>query len=200
MKVKFLSIALTLTLNAYCGIVLGDNLEIPIRGSVIIEHVSSEADFINTLAVTSPPGLAVAAPGLFRLASNCALATARRLMGVHILSGNRSQPGCRVLLDSDARRLGIQVFPRSGFAGQGSLEFSLCSQEVGRTGCSFTWSSNPSKNIDKLQHVRINLIGFPLGHEEHIFLMSWEDSPQGGDMDFNDLVVRVRVRPCAAQQ
>lgn len=190
MRAALPSIVLILTMSAYGASTLGQTLPIPIRGSVIIEYVSSEADFINTLVVRSPPGVGVSA-------SNCALSSSRGLIrGLHILSGNRSQPGCRVLLDANVRRLGTQVFPPSDvFSGKGGFEFSLCSQEVGRSGCSFVWSSNRSENLDRLQHVV-----YLIEEGDRSFLVQWEDSPQGGDMDFNDLVVRVKVRPCAAQQ
>ena len=55
------------------------------------------------------------------------------------------------------------------------------------------WTSLPSQNSDTLDHmVTWKIIGGPA---EGNWVIAWEDLPDGGDRDFNDLVVEVNVAP-----
>ena len=56
------------------------------------------------------------------------------------------------------------------------------------------WTSEPSQNDDGIDHMVTWLITGNSGKPGNIFgnwVIGWEDLPQGGDRDFNDLVVEV---------
>jgi hypothetical protein len=151
------------------------DLMIPIAGRVTIELITSDAAFSNTLSVISPTvGIA---------ASGCNLEPAVGLTGVLVLSEKISQHGCRVDLDADPATAGIQ-----GFAANTTFEFGMCAQENPDPDCEFVWSSNPSNNSDGFDHVQTTTLS------PGVFQLAWEDKENGGDMDFNDLIVVVRVQ------
>jgi len=57
------------------------------------------------------------------------------------------------------------------------------------------WTSLPSQNSDKLDHMVTWLITGGSGNTAGNFVIAWEDLWGGGDRDFNDLVVEVNVAP-----
>jgi uncharacterized protein DUF4114 len=156
------------------------DLTLPVGGKVTIELLTSDAAFSNSLSLVSP-NAAIASTG-------CQV-DATAFAGVKLVSEKSSQHGCRITLDADPATPGIQ-----GFAANSVLSFNLCAQEDANPAtCEHVWSSNPANNPDgNFDHVRIT----PIHSAEfpgQIFQLSWEDLPNGGDNDFNDLVVIVRV-------
>lgn len=151
------------------------NLTIPTGGRVSVELIASYAAYSNTMSVASP-GVDVAISG-------CQLEPAGGLGGVHIVSEKLSQRGCRADLDADPTTSGIDGFP----AGQ-VFEFGMCAQTDGDPTCEFVWSSNPANNPDGDDHVATVQIA------PGAYRLSWEDLPDLGDNDFNDLIVVVRVQ------
>ncbi len=146
-----------------------------VAGRVTIELIGADALFSNTLAVSSPAA-GVATTG-------CQLQPADGLSGVRILSEKLSQRGCRVDLDANAATSAIE-----GFAANTTFEFQMCAQTMSDDQCEFVWSSNPANNTDGFDHVRTTTLVAGKAYE-----MSWEDTENGGDQDFNDLVAVVRV-------
>jgi hypothetical protein len=158
----------------------GADLLIPTAGRVTIEAIFSEADFSNTLSVNSPTvGIAI---------TGCDLEPAVGLGGMHILSEKISQRGCRVDLDADTTTDGVQGFPANT-----TFEFGMCAQTDADAECEFVWSSDPTKNSDGFDHVMTTEL-FPTDFPGQIFRLEWEDLENGGDQDFNDLIVVVRVQ------
>ncbi len=151
------------------------NLTIQLAGRVTIELITSDADFSNTLSVISPTA-SIAATG-------CKLEPAVGLTGLFVLSEKLSQHGCRVDLDRDPATAGIQ-----GFGANTTFEFRMCAQIDADPDCEFIWSSNPGNNSDNFDHVRTTTLA------PGVFQLAWEDLANGGDMDFNDLIVVVRVQ------
>src|SRR6266508_1092787 len=151
------------------------NLMIQIAGRVTIELITSDAAFSNTLSVISPTA-GIAATG-------CNLEPSAGLSGVLALSEKLSQHGCRVDLDADPATTGIQ-----GFAANTTLEVGMCAQQDADPTCEFVWSSNPSNNSDSFDHVQTTTLS------PGVYQLAWEDLENGGDMDFNDLIVVVRVQ------
>jgi len=156
------------------------DLTLTTGGRVTIELVSSDAAFSNTLSVISPSGIAVAVTG-------CQLEASPELSGLKIVSEKQSQHGCRVELDSDPSTSGIQPF-----AAGTTFRFNMCSQEDADVNCEDVWSSNPASNSDGFDHLRTTPIR-PTEFPGQIFQLGWEDLPNGGDMDFNDLVAVFRT-------
>ncbi len=156
------------------------DLTIPNGGRVTLELIFSEAEFSNTLSVTSP-GASIAISG-------CKLEPADGLGGLRILSEKQSQRGCRVDLDADPAAAGIQ-----GFAANTTFEFQFCAQTDADAACEFVWSSNPAENSDNFDHVQTTQL-FPATYPGRIFQLAWEDKENGGDQDFNDLVAVLRVQ------
>lgn len=150
------------------------DLGLAVGGRVSVELITSDADFSNTLSVISP-AVAVAATG-------CTLEPSGGLGGVPILSEKISQRGCRVQLDANPAIDGIQ-----GFADGTSIEFGMCAQTEPDDDCEFVWSSNPANNSDNFDHVATTTLS------AGVFQLAWEDKENGGDGDFNDLIVVVRV-------
>jgi len=157
---------------------LAANLTIANGGRVTIELISSDADFRNTLSVISP-AVAIATTG-------CKLEPAVGLGGLHVVSEKLSQRGCRVDLDADPGTPGIQ-----GFAAGTIFEFGMCAQTDADADCEFVWSSDSTNNSDSFEHVMTTQLSPAAGE---IFQLAWEDLENGGDMDFNDLIVVVRVQ------
>lgn len=153
---------------------LGEDLTLPSDGRVVIELIGSQANYRNTLSVVSP-AVAIAVRG-------CGLEGAGGLPGVHVLSERQSQRGCRVELDADAATPGLQTFT----AGT-TLRFGFCAQTDSDAACEHVWSSDPSQNGDDEDHVRTTQVA------PGAFRLNWEDLPDLGDEDFNDLIVVVRV-------
>lgn len=151
------------------------NLVTPIEGRVTIELITSEAAFSNTLSVISPTA-SIAASG-------CRLEAAGGLTGLRVLSEKQSQRGCRVDLDADPSTAGIQPFPANT-----TFEFGMCAQTEADPDCEYTWSSDPSNNSDNFDHVQTTEVA------PNVFQLAWEDLEGGGDQDFNDLIVVVRVQ------
>src|SRR5262249_16974001 len=79
-------------------------LPLPLAGQMVIELLSPPASFGYTLAVASP----LAPLGLGQ--SSCGVAPATGLPGTPVLSGQVSQPGCRVLLDPNPASPGSEAF------------------------------------------------------------------------------------------
>ncbi len=156
------------------GVAAATNLVLGASGRVTIELVGSDAAFHNTLSIMSPTA-AVAFSG-------CRLEPAVGLTGTQVLSEKSSQRGCRVDLDSDPVTPGIQ-----GFAAGTTFEFRMCAQINADANCEFVWSSNPSLNSDSFDHVHTTAVS-PFQYR-----LNWEDTPSGGDNDFNDLIANVRV-------
>ncbi len=188
MKRSSINIAfLILTIGLMTVTTTATDLMIGASGKVSVELITSNAQFSNTMSIVSPGSAGIARDGSGRLISGCKLEAAVGLTGQHLLSEKQSQRGCRVELDSDSATSGIQVF-----ASGTIFRFSFCAQTDSDPECEFTWSSNPSLNSDGFDHLRITPIrstDFP----GQIFQLNWEDFPNGGDMDFNDLIAIVRV-------
>lgn len=73
-----------------------------------------------------------------------------------------------------------------------TLEFTLCIQSTPSASCTVAWSSDPTRNPDHAVHLRIT----PLHQEafpDRIFQLGWETGENGGDGDFTDVIVIVRV-------
>ncbi|HJR80784.1 MAG TPA: DUF4114 domain-containing protein [Anaerolineales bacterium] len=158
------------------------NLTIQNAGRVSVELVTSDALFRNTLSVISPT-VGIAAGGDGRPASGCQLEPAVGLGGLRILSEKASQHGCRVDLDANPATAAIDAF-----AANTTFEFALCAQTDADPDCEFVWSSNPSNNSDNFDHVQTTTLA------PGVFQLAWEDLENGGDMDFNDMIVVVRVQ------
>jgi uncharacterized repeat protein (TIGR01451 family) len=173
---------LVLTLLWYMSIEqsLGSDLTLTAGGRVTIDLVSSDASFSNTLSLVSPAGARITTTG-------CQIEASPELPGLKLVSEKQSQHGCRLELDADAATPGIQPF-----AAGTVLRFNFCSQEDADANCEHVWSSNPGLNSDNFDHVRTRAI-HPVEFPGRIFQLSWEDLPQGGDMDFNDLIATLRI-------
>ncbi len=152
------------------------NLTIPNGGRVSVELIASFAAFNNTMSIISP-GAAIAFSG-------CQLEPAVGLGGLHILSEETSQRGCRVDLDFNPATPGvIDDFP----AGT-TFEFGMCAQTDADADCEFVWSSNPANNSDSDDHVMTD------NFATDAWRLNWEDLENLGDNDFNDLIVVFRVQ------
>ena len=57
------------------------------------------------------------------------------------------------------------------------------------------WTSLPGQNSDSLDHMVTWLITGGQGNTAGNWVIAWEDLPGGGDRDFNDVVVEVKVSP-----
>ena len=57
------------------------------------------------------------------------------------------------------------------------------------------WTSKPDQNSDSLDHMVTWLITGGAGNTPGNRVIAWEDLRNGGDRDFNDLVVEVNVAP-----
>ncbi len=156
------------------------DLTLPVGGKVTIELLFSDAAFSNSLSLASPSAA---------IASTGCQVDATSFAGVKLVSEKNSQHGCRITLDADPATPGIQPFPANTV-----LRFNLCAQEDANPAtCEHVWSSNPTDNPDgNFDHVRTTAI-HPAEFPGRIFQLSWEDLPNGGDNDFNDLIVIVRV-------
>lgn len=161
------------------SLAFANDLTIGAAGRVSIELISSDAKFRNTLSVVSP-GVAVTAPG-------CKLEPADGLPGARAVSEKISQRGCRVALDSDPGTAEIQPF-----AAGTTFNFGFCAQTDGDDECELVWSSNPGSNSDGFDHVMTTDL-YPADFPGQVFRLAWEDEENGGDQDFNDLIVVVRV-------
>ena len=149
-------------------------------GRLTVELLTSDAQFHNTLSLVTPTA-SVALTG-------CKLEPATGLTGVPLLSEKTSQHGCRVEVDSDPSTAGII----EGFSAGTTFRFGMCAQEDTDPDCEYVWSSNPSSNSDNFDHVIITPI-YAAEFPGKIFQLAWEDKPDGGDNDFNDLVAVVRI-------
>jgi len=172
--IRALNAVLAPLLSVLASSLFGADLTVPADGRVTVEFLSSSTGFRDTLSVTSP-SIGVATNG-------CRLEPAGGLGGIHLLSEKPSQHGCRVELDADPATPGIQPFPAGSV-----LRFGFCGQAGAGPDCTYIWSSNPADNPDGRDHVQITPVS------THAFRMSWEDLPDLGDADFNDLIVVVRV-------
>lgn len=173
-KSLYLSLWLLLTPSAWAT-----NLSLPVGGKVSIELISSDAAFSNSLALASPNASIVV--------SGCRL-EGTSFTGLKLMSEKASQHGCRVQLDADPVTAGIQPF-----AAGSALQFNLCAQQdANPTTCENVWSSNAASNSDGFDHLRITPI-HPAEFPNRIFQLAWEDLPNGGDNDFNDLIAVIRV-------
>jgi len=175
-RVAMCASALVFVLGA--SIAHASDFVMPKGGKLTIELLGSDAAFSNTLSLIPPPGApwAIAVTG-------CNPETADQLTGLKLVSEKAAVRGCRAVLDADVNTPGIQPFP----AGT-TLHFNMCAkvQDPGTT-CDFIWSSDPSQNSDKADHVRTNTVG------DHTQL-SWEDEEATqSDNDFNDLMVNVWI-------
>lgn len=155
------------------------DLTLTTSGRVSVEFVFSEAAFSNTLSITTA-GVAIAARG-------CNIEPVSGLAGNIIGSEKISQRGCRVDLDADNTTPGIQ-----GFNTGDILQFSMCAQTDADIACEYVWASNSALNTDSFDHVQTSPL-FAADYPGQIYQLAWEDLPNGGDNDFNDLIVNVRV-------
>ena len=163
------------------GLAKAANLTLPKGGRVTIELLQSDAAFHNTLSILSPT--------VSKAITGCdPVENVTGLSGVHLASQKLSQRGCRIVLDANpGTNDRIDGFPD----GQ-TIEFQLCAQIDADPACEFVWSSNPTKNSDGFDHLRITEL-FETAYPSRIFRIEWEDLPNGGDNDFNDFVAVVRV-------
>ena len=153
---------------------LTDAIVIGVAGRVTLELISSVSDYSNTLSVTSPR--------VARAVKGCQLLAASDLPGEPVMSEKRATQGCRVDLDADPDKDGIQPF-----AAGTRFEFANCSQFDPDPECELVWFSGT--NSDGINHLRVT----PLDTEGKSFRLNWEDLEGGGDNDFNDLIATLRV-------
>src|SRR5262249_46846874 len=74
-----------------------------------------------------------------------------------------------------------------------TLEFTLCVQaSPSSSTCTALWSSDPAKNVDGQAHLRITPL-HPTDFPGQIFQLGWETEAGGGDQDFRDVVMVVRL-------
>jgi hypothetical protein len=173
LELSFASVLISAFLSL-SGAARATDLTLPVGGRVQIEFVSSESRAQNTLAVVNPD--------VATQQSDCSLEAASGLPGLDLLTDKASAPGCTVQVVSSVGT------SNQSFAAGTSLEFRLCSSYPGQE-CKYIWSSNPAKNPDYFDHVRTKEL------DERSFELSWENLPGGGDKDFDDLTVRVRIEP-----
>jgi hypothetical protein len=157
------------------------DLTLPVGGRVVLEMITSDAAFSNTIALKTP-NTAVVTTG-------CEIEPSAGLTGLKLLSDKVSQRGCRVELDADAATPGIQPF-----AAGTVLQFDMCAQIDSDDDCDYIWSSNPAENSDGMDHVKTTELydGDP-DVDDHVFNLAWEDLENLGDNDFNDLIAVVRI-------
>jgi len=148
-------------------------------GRVSVELLYAEAAFSNTMSITSP-SVAVAITG-------CKLEPASGLGGVLLLSEKLSQRGCRVDLDADPTTPGIQPF-----AAGTTISFGFCSQTNADANCEYVWSSDAGSNSDGKDHLWTTDL-YPADYPGQAVQLAWEDYPDLGDGDFNDLMAVLRV-------
>lgn len=170
---------ITLSVLLVSSVASAADLTLTQGGRVSLELISADAAFRNTLAIASP-AIAVAARG-------CQLEPSVGLTGTPIMSEKTSQRGCRVELDSDPATAGVQ-----GFVAGASFRFNFCAQTDADPECEFVWSSNAASNSDSFDHVRTTALN-DAAYPGRIFRLEWEDTTNGGDLDFNDLVAVLRV-------
>jgi hypothetical protein len=168
---------LTLVLVGIVSNLHAANLTIPSGGRVSIELIAAFADFDNTLSINTPGGISIAFSG-------CQLQPAVNLGGLHVISEENSQRGCRVDLDSNAATPGVI----DNFAAGTTFEFGMCAQTDADATCEFVWSSDPANNSDSDDHVQT------VNFANNAWRLSWEDLENLGDNDFNDLIVVFRVQ------
>lgn len=167
-----------LVILIYCSTGSAANLSLPNGGRVFVELISSEAAFRNTLAMVSPTNVAISVTG-------CTLEPADNLSELKLLSEKDSQHGCRVELDADATTPEVDAFPPNTV-----LQFEFCAKTSPGPNCTYLWSSNPASNSDGFDHLRT--VELTPGFD---YRLEWEDLPNGGDLDFNDLVAVIRTKP-----
>ena len=93
------------------------------------------------------------------------------------------QPLSRVLFDTRQSMIGARVE-----LGQRPAGTQFVFTFRANTGTEvFTWSSDPTQNSDGKDHVRVTTLG------TDAYQLNWEDQPDLGDQDFNDLVMILRV-------
>jgi hypothetical protein len=169
-----------LGLHFQTGLAKAANLTLPKGGRVTIELLQSDAAFHNTLSILSPT--------VSKAITGCDVESVTGLSGVHLGSQKLSQRGCRIVLDADpGTNDRIDGFPDGKI-----IEFQLCAQIDADPACEFVWSSDPTKNSDGFDHLRITPL-FEADYPNRIFRIEWEDLPNGGDKDFNDFIAVVRV-------
>lgn len=116
--------------------------------------------------------------------SGCTQIEANDLTGVEpLVSGKRARAGCRVTLDADRSTDAIDPFP----AGT-TFSFVMCAQTNASPACEGVWHSNPTRNPDRFDHVLTKEV-----RNGVVYQLGWEDTRNGGDRDFNDLMVNVRI-------
>jgi hypothetical protein len=180
-KFTLLLMASILAVVPYSSQLFGANLTLPTGGRVTIELITSDAAFSNTLSLESPNAGIVL--------TGCEIEPSTGLLGLKLLSEKISQRGCRVELDADPTVAGIQPF-----AIGDTLEFNFCAQVDADADCDYIWSSDSSDNSDNEDHViTTELYDGDVDVDNRIFKLAWEDQPDLGDRDFNDLIVVVRV-------
>lgn len=162
------------------GLAKAANLTLPKGGRVTIELLQSDAAFHNTLSILSPT--------VSKAITGCDVESVTGLSGIHLGSQKLSQRGCRIVLDADPGT-NDRI---DGFPDGKTIEFQLCAQIDADPACEFVWSSDPTKNSDGFDHLRITPL-FEADYPNRIFRIEWEDLPNGGDKDFNDFIAVVRV-------
>ncbi|MEP6539877.1 MAG: DUF4114 domain-containing protein, partial [Bryobacteraceae bacterium] len=169
-----------------------ENLTLGATGRVSIELVSASASFSNTLLLVRTVG-STAKPAIVK-PTGCKLEppfdndqTRPNPELLPILSEKVAQRGCRVTLDKDGSTSLID-----GFNAGDTLEFKMCAQTNATPQCEALWSSDPKLNRDGFDHVMTKQLS-STAYPGRIYELGWEDSDNGGDLDFNDLIVVVRV-------
>lgn len=169
-----------------------------IAGEVEAEYIFSTAAFRNVFVIEPPAngtwaGLPSCTVGGETI-ENCFLDTQECIQECHIDQG-RPAPTPTQGIDctckyNTLRTLG--TFP----AGTIFKTKLLSDDRRNGEGIDFRWSSNPAENdpLDAMfRHLRtFNLLPDGSGG---FWRLEWEDLPGGGDQDFNDFVVLMRVKP-----
>lgn len=180
-KKKLILIPLISSAILYGTQATGADFTLPVGGRVVLDMITSRAAFSNTLSLVTP-NVAIATSG-------CEIEASAGLGGLKLLSEKISQRGCRVTLDADPATPGIQPFA----AGE-ILEFNFCAQVDGDADCDYIWSSNPAENSDAQEHlITTELYDGDPDVDNTVFNLNWEDLPNLGDRDFDDLVATLRI-------
>lgn len=77
---------------------------------------------------------------------------------------------------------------REEFGTDSGIKFYLGIMVTASNGNQFLWSSNSEDNSDGLDH----MVTWVIDEAAGIYAVAFEDLPNGGDQDFNDLILEVR--------
>ena len=91
-------------------------------------------------------------------------------------------------------QLGETIEPEYQNTLLGSHDFGGADWRWGRTGSGLEWASRAYDNDDGLDHMLTYQVT-GLGTSGTTWLLFWDDQYDGGDQDFNDLVIEINAIP-----